>query len=223
MMWFIKASQGSQKCQPGIWAPESNTENGGKSQWQDLIMASDSDAHPQTTHWAADKHMQNERNCETRRNRGHTHPGNLGNPSSLKVNLWWGKQWFIEQIATVPPSLPQINSPLAGIHLQRMNSYVILSVLCFFLVKVAVLLSGDSICLALVYSETWQHRQILSRFRWCEVHWQSFPQHILQVTHMGASVLLARRPGLSTNTGFLWTLSSHQSLYSLCCFLYILS
>lgn len=64
-----------------------------------------------------------------------------------------------------------------------------LNVFCFILVKVAVLSSGDSIWLAGFFSEAWQHHQILSRFRLCEIYWQSFPQHILQVTHMGASVL----------------------------------
>lgn len=100
-----------------------------------------------------------------------------------------GEQWFIEQIATVPPSLAQNNLPLAGIHPQGANSYMTLNVFCFILVKVAVLASGDSIRLAGFFSEAWQHHQILSRFRWCETYWQSFPQHILQVTHMGASVL----------------------------------
>lgn len=133
-----------------------------------------------------------------------------------------GEQWFIEQIATVPPSLAQNNLPLAGIHPQGANSYMTLNVFCFILVKVAVLLSGDSIRLAGFFSEAWQHHHILSRFRWCEIYWQSFPQHILQVTHMGASALWQEDLVLALHRGFLWTLSSCQSLYSLCCFLYIL-
>lgn len=95
-----------------------------------------------------------------------TPPGTLGIPQlSPKVNLWWRTQRSIKQTATVLPALAQKNLPLAGTHPQGANSYMTISVLCFILIRVVVHLSVDNVRLALLCSEAWKHRQILSRFR----------------------------------------------------------